>query len=388
MISSLGIFCFVLFIGLFVIQESFAEIHEEQQSDIDDLEIEFIHLGDKGESILIKSNEKYVLIDGGKPQAYAKVKQSLKNMIDFEHKEGNRLIIDFVMATHKDVDHTGGIEQLLNDDDFKIKHLWLTKHQGLDDPSKDYPEIWKSIENVDSYLLLDTLTKIPADIKNEFPIPVFSILSPPENGIKKHESCLYDPDANDNSLVISFQFANHSLLFGGDATCNTEHFLLDSNTIESLKDNVLVMNTFHHGVDDSSSREFLEHIQPKVSVTSRIDDRYPTEETKAVFKEMKTHLLSTSTESVFILINTNSCKYANERILPTTNVTYCNEGNEIISERLPPIKQMLMKIPLKEISCNENFILLIKTSNNNPACVTIDTSEKLIQRGWGASPTP
>ena len=36
-----------------------------------------------------------------------------------------------------------------------------------------------------------------------------------------------------------------------------------------------------------------------------------------------------------------------------------------------------------EIICENGFILIIKKSENFPACVKPDTAQKLVERGWG-----
>lgn len=52
---------------------------------------------------------------------------------------------------------------------------------------------------------------------------------------------------------------------------------------------------------------------------------------------------------------------------------------------LSPLKQFKSGISIDNIRCNENFILVIKASNEYPACVKQITSEKLIERGWAKS---
>lgn len=47
---------------------------------------------------------------------------------------------------------------------------------------------------------------------------------------------------------------------------------------------------------------------------------------------------------------------------------------------VPPIKQFKFGIPLTEIKCKENLILLKKASNELPICVSIKTSQKLLER--------
>lgn len=47
----------------------------------------------------------------------------------------------------------------------------------------------------------------------------------------------------------------------------------------------------------------------------------------------------------------------------------------------PPLKQFNMGIPINDIQCRKDLILIIKSSNS-PACVKYKTAEKLLLRGW------
>lgn len=64
--------------------------------------------------------------------------------------------------------------------------------------------------------------------------------------------------------------------------------------------------------------------------------------------------------------------------------------NPIKSQNVPknilPLKfQLKNNIPLDEISCKENLILIFKAVDGSPACVKPLTLEKLLQRGWAKS---
>ncbi len=50
-------------------------------------------------------------------------------------------------------------------------------------------------------------------------------------------------------------------------------------------------------------------------------------------------------------------------------------------KNLPPMKQIEHGVKLNEIICKENMQLIFKP-NNSPACVKLETAEKLIERGW------
>ena len=74
-------------------------------------------------------------------------------------------------------------------------------------------------------------------------------------------------------------------------------------------------------------------------------------------------------------------------------ITYWNGGmgGEFVivpdPDRWTPLKQIKTGVPINEIQCKDNLELILKTSNNSPACVTSETKIKLIERGWG-EPAP
>lgn len=49
---------------------------------------------------------------------------------------------------------------------------------------------------------------------------------------------------------------------------------------------------------------------------------------------------------------------------------------------LSPLKQLKNGVSLHDVKCKEGFTLIIKTSDNSPACVTPQTAQRLIERGW------
>lgn len=47
-----------------------------------------------------------------------------------------------------------------------------------------------------------------------------------------------------------------------------------------------------------------------------------------------------------------------------------------------PLKQFESGIPIDEIQCGEGLVLITKSSDGLPACVTLETKQKLVERGW------
>jgi serpin B len=57
-------------------------------------------------------------------------------------------------------------------------------------------------------------------------------------------------------------------------------------------------------------------------------------------------------------------------------------GGVVIEIILSPLKQFEAGIPIDEITCKDGLELIVKSSNNSPACVTHSTFEILKQRDW------
>ena len=62
-----------------------------------------------------------------------------------------------------------------------------------------------------------------------------------------------------------------------------------------------------------------------------------------------------------------------------------NSDSIFTAKVLPPLKQLKHGTPLDEITCNDRLELIIKASNDSPACVKQGTTQKLIERGWAKS---
>lgn len=59
-----------------------------------------------------------------------------------------------------------------------------------------------------------------------------------------------------------------------------------------------------------------------------------------------------------------------------------------IIDTLSPKKQISQGIEPAAVKCSEGKILILKFSDNSPACVKLSTVDILYERGWGAMPPP
>ena len=73
----------------------------------------------------------------------------------------------------------------------------------------------------------------------------------------------YDNE-NDNSNVVYFNYNNYKFLFMGDASGTTEKEILNKYNLPDID----VLKAGHHGSKTSSSKEFIDTINPKYSIIS------------------------------------------------------------------------------------------------------------------------
>lgn len=73
---------------------------------------------DRGDAFLLDREEKTVLVDGGAS------KKGLVSNLKKYWKQGQR-VVDTVVVTHNDLDHTGGIIGLLDSNEFKVREIRL-----------------------------------------------------------------------------------------------------------------------------------------------------------------------------------------------------------------------------------------------------------------------
>ena len=69
---------------------------------------------------------------------------------------------------------------------------------------------------------------------------------------------------NDNSSVIYTELNNYKFLFMGDAGVEVEKDLIEKCNLQ----NIDILKAGHHGSRTSSSKEFIDEINPKYSVIS------------------------------------------------------------------------------------------------------------------------
>ncbi len=212
----------------------------------EDLLIDFIDVG-QADSILVRNQDKVMLIDAGTNEAGETVVNYLKNL--------GITKIDYLIGTHPHEDHIGGLDDVINN--FDIGQIYMPK---IETTTKTFEDVLDAIENKNL-----TITAPNKGDKIELGQAVGEFMTEP----------ILDKDnLNVSSLVLRLEFGNTSYLFMGDAEEENEE------TIHWPKTDVLKVG--HHGSSTSSSESFLEQVQPQYAVImAGKDNSYglPTQET-------------------------------------------------------------------------------------------------------------
>ena len=202
----------------------------------------------QGDSSLIECDNHYMLIDGGKPDSSQKLFTYLKN--------NNINNLDYIVATHPDTDHCGGLAGALN---------YATADTALSPVTDDDSRAFKSFIK---YLGSTPITVPSVGDTYALGSANFQIVGP----ISKNAS------DNNCSIVIRVDYGNTSFLFTGDAETEEEYSILDAGY--NVRSDLIKIA--HHGSRSSTSIEFLDAVNPSHAIISVGKDNsygHPTLET-------------------------------------------------------------------------------------------------------------
>ena len=203
--------------------------------------IKFIDVG-QGEAILIALPEKTMLIDAGPTGSAPKISQVL-------HELG-RDKIDYLVATHPDEDHIGGMADVISST--QIGTIYAPNKTNN---TATYRKFLTAIQNNNLQITLAEAGTI-IDQTNDYKI---EILWP----IKDADF----PDTNDYSIIIKLTVGNKTFLFTGDAPT--------SAILQSNPGHIDVLKLSHHGSKTGTNEQLVRKLSPTYAVISyALDNSY------------------------------------------------------------------------------------------------------------------
>lgn len=204
----------------------------------------FLDVG-QGDSILIHSKDKTMLVDTGGVMNYSrekwqerKNKKSLTNYVTIPvlKKLGIRKI-DYLVLTHGDFDHMGEALKLIKQ--YRVEDIYL--NQG------NFNLLEKKV--IKKYRHVYQIRE-----KEEIVLGNINIVQ-----INKEFS-----DENDSSSILLMYYKNKKILLAGDASKKSEEYILNKYNIGKID----VLKIGHHGSKTSTSDELLKELRPSLAIIS------------------------------------------------------------------------------------------------------------------------
>ena len=206
--------------------------------------VSFLDIG-QGDAILIDAgNGNQMLVDSGRNE---KILEELGEKMEYGDKT-----IEVIMATHFDLDHIGGFEDVL--ENFHIETLLVNGSDPSSKTSQRFLEDIKEKEIKTQVVSAGSIINMGNGVFAKILFPFWT--SDVQNG-------------NEGSISMKLFTPKGTIMLTGDASSKIEYKLV-SKYGESLKSDVLKLG--HHGSKTSTSRAFLEMVDPEIVVVSAGED--------------------------------------------------------------------------------------------------------------------
>lgn len=203
--------------------------------------IKFIDVG-QGEAILIALPEKTMLIDAGPTGSAPKIAQVLQEL--------GRNKIDYLVATHPDEDHIGGMADVISST--QIGTIYAPNKTNN---TATYRKFLTAIQNNNLQITLAEAGTI-IDQTDSYKL---EILWPTKDA--------NFPDTNDYSVIIKLTVGTKTFLFTGDAPTSA---ILNSNP-----GHIDVLKLSHHGSRTGTNEQLVRRLSPTYAVLSyALDNSY------------------------------------------------------------------------------------------------------------------
>ena len=183
--------------------------------------------------------------------------------------------IDYLILTHGDYDHSGEAINIVNN--YKVNNIILNcgKYNFLEKELINILDTKKikygsCVNKIDDLLFLQT-----KDFNNE----------------------------NDNSNVIYTKIGKYTFMFMGDASITTEKEILKKYNLPKID----VLKVGHHGSKTSSSKEFIDTINPKYALISvGINNKFKHPHQEALDNLERSMIYRTDQDGSIILVIKNN----------------------------------------------------------------------------------
>ena len=216
--------------------ESGSQVSGKTEQSDSGMEVHFIDVG-QGDATLIKAGDHAMLIDAGDNSEGTAV-QSYLNSQGIEK-------LDYVIGTHPDADHIGGLDVVVYK--FDCKKIFMP---GVTSDTKTYDDVMQALKSKNQKAQApkpgETYTLGDAS---------FTVIAPVKG---------YGDETNNWSIGMVLQYGENRFLFTGDAEKEAEEDILAKGEDISAD----VYKASHHGSKTGSCDDFLDKVHPSYAVIS------------------------------------------------------------------------------------------------------------------------
>ena len=205
-----------------------------------------------GDSCLIVFPDGKTLLVDGAPKAYGPVLVRNLQQMGIQH-------LDYMLVSHPHSDHQNGVFAEENIENGVLGQLGIGKvyYRGSPQSTKEDDNLVENVCNA---------RNIPLEIVEQGDVIQFGQVTMqvlwPMIGTSEYQ--VPGGEINDKSIVVRFDFLEHSSLFAADLYYAGEEFMMQMNTPEIL--DVDFLKVPHHGHGTSSSTQFLAAASPELAV--------------------------------------------------------------------------------------------------------------------------
>ena len=225
--------------------------------------VHFIDVG-QGDAILCQFSDGVdVLIDAGSSSPDLETIRT--ELISYLFSVGVTDTIEYVIVTHPDTDHYNMLTAVM--DSFTIETVYYNDVNKNSTYSKFIDRIAEEVDDANNIGFdADGQTYENAISGVGYS---FDIIAPGYDRFQDAEADYDAYESNGMSPFVLLEVAGKKVLFTGDATYETEEWLLTS--IGTTAYDVDVLKVGHHGSDSSTTQAFLDKITPEYAVISSDD---------------------------------------------------------------------------------------------------------------------
>lgn len=322
-----------------------------------DMAVHFIDVG-QGLAVLAQSGGQNLLYDGGS-QAHS------EELVSYLQQQ-NVNNIDYMISSHYDEDHLGGLVECLNQ--FSVSEIL----------GSDYVHTSELFNQFMNTATANALIVQYPHVGDTYPFGTgeFTVLAP---------SGINPDDSNNNSVVIKLTNGTNSFLFTGDAEETSEQDMISTGM--DLDCDVLCLG--HHGSASSTSWDLLEATSPDDAVISCGTDNsygHPAAETMQKLQDMEIPVYRTDKQGTIIVQSDG------ENL--TWNLSPCNDyssgeqqnmqSSDSASEVTAVTASQQQTSALVWIpATGKKYHSIPDCGNMNPDKATQITESEAIQRGYG-----